>query len=73
MIKGKYNHVLIRFCSTSLSLSYTSLGNSTDTKPNPALSMETIHTDAVSNGALDYQPAYCLIDESLERAGRSKN
>ncbi|XP_003383452.1 PREDICTED: FAD synthase-like [Amphimedon queenslandica] len=52
---------------------YTSLGNSTDTKPNPALSMEAIQTDAVCNGISDYQPAYCLFDETLERAGRSKN
>lgn len=40
---------------------YTSIGSCRDTKPNPALKMETG----------EYKPAYMLEDESKEREGRS--
>uniref|UniRef100_A0AC35FPQ5 MoaB/Mog domain-containing protein n=1 Tax=Panagrolaimus sp. PS1159 TaxID=55785 RepID=A0AC35FPQ5_9BILA len=41
---------------------YTSLGDRSKTKPNPAL--------AVSDGG--YKPAYCLEQDSLERCGRDE-
>jgi FAD synthetase len=42
---------------------YTSIGSTTDTSRNPAL-----FNDDANNG---YRPAYSLIDEKLERAGRT--
>ncbi len=60
---------------------YTSLGKTTDTKPNPALrrkslspaaSSDALATDVLAAGAAieRYWPAYMLSDWSLERAGR---
>lgn len=43
---------------------YTSLGGPSDTLPNPFLRMET------KTGDTDYIPAYRLVDELAERAGR---
>ncbi|KAK9502878.1 hypothetical protein O3M35_011567 [Rhynocoris fuscipes] len=45
-------------------LGYTSLGSTTNSRPNSALQ----YTD--ENGETKYKPAYCLEDEFLERVGR---
>lgn len=55
---------LICCCSffSLFSLRYTSIGQTTDTKPNPALKRGE-----------NYLPAYELQDETQERAGRILN
>jgi len=46
---------------------YTSLGGISDTLPNPSLRC------GQEDHAVVYQPAYLLADDTLERAGRTKD
>ena len=45
-------------------LGYTSLGDTTDTHPNPKLRVEE------PDGRIWYRPAYELVEDEEERAGR---
>ena len=57
---------------TLSSLRYTSLGSSDDTHPNPALQVHASSSLSNSCSSSDgYRPAYMLLDDKLERAGRS--
>ena len=72
------NPVLILYLhSTATHQGYTSLGKTTDTRPNPALELP-LALDHVAPAYIAealavqgrYLPAYMLHDYSLERAGR---
>ncbi|ODM99059.1 putative FAD synthase [Orchesella cincta] len=43
---------------------YTSIGNRSNTVPNPALAVQS------NDGKQDYRPAYTLVDSNAERTGR---
>lgn len=53
----------VPYC-TLYDLGYTSIGNRNNTGPNPNLR----YID--NNGITRYKPAYCLLDEKVEREGR---
>jgi FAD synthetase len=61
---------------------YTSLGGTTDTRPNPALTRQPSNAGEVTNGSTNgstngtstpkFRPAYELVDDYEERLGRDR-
>jgi len=60
-------HLEIPYCSL-YDLGYTSLGGTTDTHPNPALTAGT-HDDGKTK---TFKPAYELVEDKAERLGRDR-
>ncbi|KAK9455420.1 hypothetical protein V1511DRAFT_500402 [Dipodascopsis uninucleata] len=58
----------VKYCPL-YDMGYTSLGGTTDTFPNPALSTSS---DDCNGDTIKYRPAYTLMDDDKERLGREK-
>lgn len=58
-------HYKVPYCIL-YNLGYSSLGDKTNTTPNPHLQFED-----TESGTLSYRKAYEMTDDSLERAGRT--